>query len=53
MQRPLVRLLSGTGTAFAIAFTIAVPSVRGISTWKYALAALGIVLFMWGSVDKK
>ena len=53
MARPLVRLLAATGTAFAIAFTVAVPSLHGISTWKYALAALGIVLFLWGSVDKK
>jgi hypothetical protein len=29
------------------------PSLHGISTWKYALAALGVVLFVWGSVDKK
>jgi hypothetical protein len=52
MRRSLARLIVGTGTAFAIAFTIAVPSLRGISTWKYALAAVGVVLFVWGSVDR-
>ncbi|HEX7795095.1 MAG TPA: hypothetical protein VF456_12120 [Vicinamibacterales bacterium] len=48
-----VRIIVAAGAAMVIAFTIAVPSLRGISTWKYALAALGVVLFVWGSLDKK
>jgi hypothetical protein len=48
-----VRIIVAAVAAIVIAFTIAVPSLRGISTWKYALAALGVVLFVWGSVDKK
>jgi hypothetical protein len=48
-----VRIIAAAATAIVIAFTIAVPSLRGISTWKYALAALGVVLFVRGSVEKK
>jgi hypothetical protein len=29
-----------------LAFTVAVPSVFGISTWKYVLAAVGLMLFL-------
>jgi hypothetical protein len=49
----LVRIIVAAGAAIVIAFTIAVPSLGGISTWKYALAALGVVLFLWGSAEKK
>jgi hypothetical protein len=52
-SRSNVRIIIAAGAAIVIAFTIAVPSLRGISTWKYALAALGMALFLWGSVDKK
>jgi hypothetical protein len=47
-----VRIIVGAAAAIVIEFTMAVPSLRGISTWKYALAALGLVLFVWGSVEK-
>jgi hypothetical protein len=47
-----VRITLAAAAAIVIAFTIAVPSLAGISTWKYALAALGVVLFVLGGSDK-
>ena len=47
-----VRLIVAAGIAIVIAFTIAVPSLGGVSTWKYALAALGVALFVLGGSDK-
>ena len=47
-----VRIIVAAGIAIVIAFTIAVPSLGGVSTWKYALAALGVVLFILGGSDK-
>ena len=49
---PFARIIVAAGAAIVIAFTIAVPSLRGISTWKYALAALGVVLFILGGSEK-
>jgi hypothetical protein len=34
-----------------VAFTVAVPSVYGISTWKYVLAAIGLMLFVLAGRD--
>lgn len=48
----IVRFAVAAGAAIVIAFTIAVPSLRGISTWKYALAGLGVMLFILGGSDR-
>jgi len=39
------------GTAIVIAFTIAVPSLHGISTWKYVLGVIGFALFLLAGRD--
>ena len=45
------RIVVGTGTAVALAFSVAVPSMYGISTWKYVLAAIGLMLFVLAARD--
>ena len=39
-------IAAGAGVAIVLAFTIAVPTIRGVSTWKYVLAAIGVLLFV-------
>jgi len=38
----------GAVTAIVLAFVVAVPTVYGVSTWKYVLGAIGLVLFLLG-----
>jgi hypothetical protein len=44
-------IVLGTVTAIVAAFTVAVPSVHGVSTWKYVLAAIGVMLFVVAGRD--
>jgi uncharacterized membrane protein YeiH len=44
-------IVLGAVAAIVIAFTLAVPSVHGISTWKYVLAAIGVMLFVVAGRD--
>ena len=46
MNLPVRRTIIGALTAIALAFAMAVPTVRGISTWKYLLGAIGLALFL-------
>ena len=39
-------IVVGALAAAVVAFTIAVPSVYGIATWKYLLAVIGLMLFV-------
>ncbi len=39
-------IVGGLVIAIAIAVAIVVPSIRGISTWKYLLAVVALVLFV-------
>jgi hypothetical protein len=45
-------IVLGGVAAVVAAFTVAVPSVRGISTWKYVLAAIGVMLFLAAGRDR-
>ena len=36
----------GATVAILLAFTTVVPTIRGVSTWKYVLAAIGVLLFV-------
>jgi hypothetical protein len=42
------KVVFGTAVAAVLAFMIAVPTIHGISTWKYVLAAIGVVLIVIG-----
>lgn len=46
MGLPMRTIIIGALTAAALAFVVAVPSVGGISTWKYILGAIGLALFV-------
>jgi hypothetical protein len=39
-------IVLGSGVSIVIAFTAAVPSLGGVSTWKIALGLVGVVLFV-------
>ena len=49
--RSSVRLVLGLGAAIVIASMLAVPSIYGVSTWKYVLAAFGVLLFVMAGRD--
>jgi hypothetical protein len=38
----------GAAIAVVLAFMIVVPEIRGVSTWKYVLAAFGLILIILG-----
>jgi hypothetical protein len=44
-------IVLGAVTALVGAFTLAVPSIHGVSTWKYVLAAIGVMLFVVAGRD--
>lgn len=46
MPHPLRNIVFGMAVAAVLAFMAVVPAVRGISTWKYVLAAIGVVLIV-------
>jgi hypothetical protein len=43
---PLGNLVSAAAAAGVVALLLAVPSIGGVSTWKYVLAAIGLALFV-------
>jgi hypothetical protein len=45
---PVRNLVSGAGIAVVLAALAIVPRIAGVSTWKWALGVLGIVLFVLG-----
>jgi hypothetical protein len=45
-------IVLGGIAAVVAALTVAVPSVHGISTWKYVLAAIGVMLFLAAGRDR-
>jgi TRAP-type mannitol/chloroaromatic compound transport system permease large subunit len=45
---PLRTITGGLAIAVVIAFTMAVPSVGTVSTWKIVLGAIGLVIFLLG-----
>lgn len=47
MTPPVRNLVFGGGTATLLALVMLVPSLGGVSTWKWALAAVGLVLFVF------
>jgi hypothetical protein len=50
--KPARRIILGAAIAIVLAFTVAVPTIRGISTWKYLLAAIGVMLFLAAGRDR-
>jgi uncharacterized membrane protein YeiH len=46
MASPVVKLVGGVALATVLAVVFLVPSVSGVSTWKWVLAAVGLVLFV-------
>ena len=44
-MRPII---IGAVGAVVLAFVVAVPTLDGVSTWKYVLGAIGLVLFILG-----
>jgi uncharacterized membrane protein YeiH len=46
MNSPVRLIIVGAVTAIVLAFVVAVPTVHGVSTWKYVLGAIGLVLFL-------
>jgi hypothetical protein len=45
MSSPLHNIVLGAVAATAIALMLIVPNIGGISTWKYLLAAIGLVFW--------
>jgi hypothetical protein len=41
-------IIVGAVAAIVLAFVVAVPTLYGVSTWKYVLGAIGLVLFILG-----
>jgi hypothetical protein len=44
-------IILGSSAAIVMAFTLIVPRVYGVSTWKYVLAAIGVTLFFLADRD--
>ena len=51
MTSPLRNILLGIVVATMLALIMIVPNIGGIGTWKYVLAALGLVL--WFLAEKR
>ena len=47
-ELPVRTLIVGAVAAMLLEFVVAVPTVYGVSTWKYVLGAIGLVLFILG-----
>ena len=45
---PAQNVVFGLGVAVGLAIIAIVPTIAGVSTWKWALCVLGIVLFVFG-----
>jgi hypothetical protein len=45
---PVRNLASGVGVAVLLAAIGIVPTIAGVSTWKWVLGILGLMLFMLG-----
>jgi len=43
---PLRNVVLAAAAASLVALLLAVPSIGGVSTWKYVLAAMGLALFV-------
>ena len=52
MSFPLRNLLLGATGATTIALLFIVPTLGGVSTWKYVLAVLGAALFIVSGLSK-
>jgi len=46
------RIVLGAGVAIVTVFMLVVPSIDGVSTWKYVLGAIGLVLFFLAGRDR-
>lgn len=44
--RPTRTLATGAAVAMVLAFTMAVPAVGTLSTWKIVLGVIGVVIFV-------
>jgi hypothetical protein len=54
MSRAFARFCFGAGVAtLALMIIAVVPSIAGISTWKWVLAVLGFVLFVLGGRGRR
>jgi hypothetical protein len=45
---PVRNLLFGVGVAVGLATIAIVPTIAGVSTWKWLLGVMGLVLFVRG-----
>ena len=48
----LRNLVAGLVAAAAVAFIAAVPTIGGISTWKYLAGAIGMALFVRAGMSR-
>lgn len=46
MTRPTRNLLFGIGIALVLVTMTVVPTIAGVSTWKWALGGVGLLLFI-------
>ena len=46
MASPLANIGCGLAAALVVAGTLLVPAIGGISSWKYVLAAIGLLLIV-------
>jgi hypothetical protein len=53
MTSRVQNIVGGVAIATVIAVVVMVPSFRGISTWKYVLGVIGLVLFICGGIGQK
>jgi hypothetical protein len=47
------RLGGGVAVAVVLAVLMGVPSIGGISTWKWAIALVGLALFVWSGLSDR
>jgi hypothetical protein len=53
MTSRVQNIVGGLAIATVIAVIVMVPSFQGISTWKYVLGVIGLVLFFCGGIGQK
>ena len=53
LQIMMGRLGGGVAVAVVLAVLMGVPSIGGISTWKWAIALVGLALFVWGGLSDR
>jgi len=46
VTNPVRNLVFGVGVAVGLASIVIVPTIAGVSTWKWLLGVLGLVLFV-------